>query len=64
LLAGLVGAAALTRLLQGILYGVEPLDPMTFAGTTAVLLTVAIAAAWLPARRAAAVDPMESMRAE
>jgi predicted permease len=64
LLVGLLGAAALTRLLQGLLYGVEPLDPITFAGTSILLLAVGLLAAYLPARRASRVDPTVSMRAE
>jgi predicted permease len=64
LLVGLLGAAALTRLLQGLLYGVEPLDPLTFAGTSLLLLAVGLLAAYLPARRASRVDPTVSMRAE
>jgi predicted lysophospholipase L1 biosynthesis ABC-type transport system permease subunit len=64
LLVGLAGAAALTSLLQGMLYGVEPLDPLTFAATSALLLAVGLLAAYLPARRAAAVEPSVSMRGE
>jgi predicted permease len=64
LVVGLVSAAALSRLLQGILYGVQALDPLTFFGTALMLLAVGVVSAWLPARRAAAVDPIESMRAE
>jgi predicted permease len=64
LVLGLAGAAGLTRLLQGLLYGTEPLDPLTFAGTSLVLLTVGLMASYLPARRAAAVDPVASMRSE
>jgi len=64
LVVGLAGAAALSRLLQGILYGVEARDPLTFVGTALVLLAVGVVSAWLPARRAAAVDPIESIRVE
>jgi predicted permease len=64
LVAGLAGAAGLTRLLQGLLYGTEPLDPLTFAGTSLVRLAVGLTASYIPARRDAAVDPVESMRAE
>jgi predicted permease len=64
LVVGLVGAAALTRLLQGILFGVEALDPLTFALTSVVLMAVATLAAYLPARRASRVDPASSMRME
>jgi predicted permease len=61
---GLTGAWGLTRILQGLLYGVEALDPLTFGGMAALLMGVALLAAYLPARKAASVDPAESMRAE
>ena len=61
---GLAGAWGLTRVLQGLLYGVEALDPLTYGGMAALLLAVAVLAAYLPARRAASVDPGESMRGE
>ncbi len=63
-LAGLLGAFALSRLLQGLLFGVGPGDPPTFAAVAIVMLLVAFAACWLPARRAAAVDPMVALRSE
>jgi ABC-type antimicrobial peptide transport system permease subunit len=61
---GLLGAAALTRLLGGLLYGTEPLDPLTYIVVTACMLGVSVLASWVPARRASAVDPMRSMRVE
>jgi putative ABC transport system permease protein len=64
IVGGLAGAWALTRLLSGILFGVEALDPVTYGGMALALLLVAVAAAYLPARNAAAVDPVEAMRAE
>lgn len=64
LCVGLLGSIALTRLLQSLLYGTEPHDPLTFAGMSLILFVVGLAASYLPARRAAAVDPMESMRLE
>ncbi|MGD8866264.1 MAG: ABC transporter permease [Gemmatimonadales bacterium] len=61
---GLIGAAATTRVVRGVLFGIEPLDPVTFAGTTIVLLLVAVAAALVPGWRATRVDPVESLRSE
>ena len=63
-LAGAAGAFALGRLIAGMLYGVREWDPLTSAGSAAFLLGVALAAAWLPARRAAGVDPMVALRHE
>ncbi|MGH7449615.1 MAG: FtsX-like permease family protein, partial [Longimicrobiales bacterium] len=59
---GLLGAAALTRFLAGMLYGVEPFDAVTFAQIALLMLCIAVAAAWLPARRAAAADPAVVLR--
>jgi ABC-type antimicrobial peptide transport system permease subunit len=64
LLTGLLGALAVTRLLQGFLLGVEPWDPATFLVTALVLAGAAAAATWIPARRAARVDPMVALRAD
>jgi putative ABC transport system permease protein len=64
LVVGVAGAAALTRLLQGQLYETTPLDVTTFAGMSALLFAVALLAAYLPARKAAAISPMEAMRTE
>jgi ABC-type antimicrobial peptide transport system permease subunit len=61
---GAVGAVAAGRLLQGKLYGVDPLDPLTLAATGLVLAAAALLATWLPARRAARVDPAVALRAE
>jgi len=62
--AGLAASLVLTRLLDSLLYGVTPFDPLTYAAVSLLLLFVGIFASWLPARRAAAVDPAGSLRAE
>ncbi len=62
LVVGVAGAIGLTRLLDGILFEVEALDPATFAAMALVLVAVALAASYLPARRAARVSPLEAMR--
>ena len=61
---GVLAALALTRVMRGLLYGVEPFDPLTFVGVSVLLIAVAGLACWLPARRAANVDPMEALRYE
>jgi ABC-type antimicrobial peptide transport system permease subunit len=61
---GLVGSLALTRMMGAILFGVSARDPVTFAGAPLLLVAVAALATWLPARRAARVDPIEALRAE
>jgi ABC-type antimicrobial peptide transport system permease subunit len=60
---GGAGAFALTRMLSSLLFETAPLDPVTFGGTAVAILLVALLASYLPARRAAAISPMESMRA-
>jgi putative ABC transport system permease protein len=62
--AGLLAALAATRLLASMLFGVSVYDPITFVAVPFVLLLVSLIAAWLPARRAAAADPLQAMRAE
>jgi putative ABC transport system permease protein len=59
---GLAGALAATRLLSGLLYGVSPSDPLTFAGVSFALAVVALAACYLPARRASRADPLSILR--
>jgi predicted permease len=61
---GLAGAVVLSRYMASVLYGVEPLDPLTFSSMALVLMSVAAIASWLPARRAAALDPAETLRAD
>ncbi len=62
--AGLVTAALLTRFLRSFLFGISPLDPLTFCTVPIVMLLLAMFAASIPARRAASVDPMDTLRNE
>jgi putative ABC transport system permease protein len=63
-IGGLLGAAAVTRLLRGMLFGVTPLDPMAYVGAGVLLLGAAALACYLPARRAARLDPVRALRVE
>ena len=61
---GVPVALGLTQLIRSNLYGVKPSDPVTMAGAVVLLLAVAVLSAWIPARRAAKVDPMVALRHE
>jgi ABC-type antimicrobial peptide transport system permease subunit len=64
IVVGVAAAMLLTRLVKSMLYGIGPYDPLTLSAGVLVLLTVALAASWIPARRAAGVEPMEALRHE
>jgi ABC-type antimicrobial peptide transport system permease subunit len=61
---GLIGALALTRLMNSLLFEIRPFDPLTFVTVTVILPGVALFSCWLPARRAARVDLMVALRYE
>jgi ABC-type antimicrobial peptide transport system permease subunit len=61
---GLIGALALSRLIGSLLYGITPNDPVTLIGVAVGLMAVAAVASWLPAMRAARIDPIEALRAD
>jgi len=61
---GLVAAVGLTRLMASLLYGVSPVDPVTFGSVAVLLSAIALVASWIPAHRAAGIDPTEALRAE
>jgi ABC-type antimicrobial peptide transport system permease subunit len=63
-IVGLVLSAAATRLIAGWLFDISPLDAPAFIGMSAVLIVVSLVATYLPARRAAASDPLKALRAE
>jgi ABC-type antimicrobial peptide transport system permease subunit len=61
---GLMGAVASTRLLGDMLFGIKPVDPLTFVAMTLLLICISLVACFLPARRATKVDPMNVLRSE
>ena len=61
---GLAAAAGLTHLMSSLLFGVTPLDPLTYAVVSALLLVVSVLASYLPARRAMVIDPLHALRGE
>ena len=61
---GLVAAFAVTRLLREMLFGIRPVDPLTFAAMTLLLVCISVVACFLPARRATKVDPLIALRNE
>jgi ABC-type antimicrobial peptide transport system permease subunit len=61
---GLAGAFVLTRLMASLVFGVSATDPFTFAAVALLLVAVTVVASYLPARRAARIDPMEALRVE
>jgi ABC-type antimicrobial peptide transport system permease subunit len=61
---GLGAAAGMTQLMTSLLYGITPLDPVTYLAVPTILVIATVLASYLPARRAASVDPIEALRAE
>jgi putative ABC transport system permease protein len=61
---GLMAALLLTRLIRSLLFGVEATDPLTFVGISALLALIALLASYIPAQRAARIDPMVSLRCD
>jgi ABC-type antimicrobial peptide transport system permease subunit len=64
IVAGFIGALGLTRVMNSLLFGVKPTDPLTFFSVVATLLFVAVSACLFPARRAMRIDPMAALRTE
>jgi ABC-type antimicrobial peptide transport system permease subunit len=64
LMLGIVGASFATRGMRGLLYGVAPVDPVTFAGVAALMAAIGLVACWIPALRASRIDPAVTLRSE
>jgi ABC-type antimicrobial peptide transport system permease subunit len=64
LICGLLLAFGLTRMLAGLLYGVNPADPMVFGGVAFIIILTTLLGAWIPVRRATKVNPVEALRCE
>jgi ABC-type antimicrobial peptide transport system permease subunit len=62
--AGLAAGVAMSRLIASMLYGIQSYDPLTYTGAALLLLWVALSACWIPARRAASIDPLKALRHE
>jgi len=61
---GLIAALFLSRVMSGLLFGIEPTDPLTFGGVAILLLVVATTACWVPTRRATRVDPVDTLKSD
>jgi ABC-type antimicrobial peptide transport system permease subunit len=64
IVCGLAAAAGMTRLMKSLLFGIGPLDPITYVAVPLILALATVMASYLPARRAASVDPVEALRSE
>jgi ABC-type antimicrobial peptide transport system permease subunit len=64
LVVGVIGSLIATRLIQGLLFGVTPNDPITLVAVALAMVGIGVAACWVPARRAAKVDPAVAMRGQ
>jgi ABC-type antimicrobial peptide transport system permease subunit len=62
LVVGVAGAFFSARIIEGLLFGVEPHDPMTFIGVAVLMAAIGIGACWIPALRAARIDPIATLR--
>jgi putative ABC transport system permease protein len=61
---GIAAAIPLTRLMSSVLFGISPLDPITYAAVSGVLVAAALLACYIPARRATLIEPVNALRAE